>query len=135
MYEIKSPPQEMINRVLLNGFLASLIQLILYVGLVYPSWFIGSQLFEPRGSINDYPLHLALVFFGSILIIQNVLGAIIHKTWFHILLFALACLVYVFIFIEDLRSFPFSTIVFLLSGLLPLALKFYIDNSRIKNSE
>lgn len=117
------------TRILTKGFLASIIQIGVYYMTINLLWFIGKIFYTPPTNyIDSFALILSLELFGIIVSIQNLITATFNKKWLTLTMLFLAFLIYVFGWGEDIVSFPFTTIVFILAGLFALTIKFFIDN-------
>ena len=118
----------MIKRILLYGLVVSGLQSVIYLISSCFVWLIAQIIFEPENaSISDYPIIYTLILFWFIVTFQNVIATIFNKKWLTISLFVLTCVIYLIGWGEDLNSFPFQAIVFIISGLLSLTIRFYLD--------
>jgi len=129
------------KRIVAKGLLSSFVQIIIYYLAINLVWFIGKIFYKPPTLyIDTFALVLSLELFGVIIIIQNVISAAVNKKWLTITMFILAIIVYIIGWGEDINSFPFSTVIFLIAGLFALTIKFFIDKQIdkkliLKNSE
>ena len=118
----------MLKRIILYGIIVSGLQSLIYLMSSCFVWLIAQIIFKPENaSISDYPIIYTLILFCVIVTFQNLIATIFNKNWLTIALYVLTCVIYLIGWGEDLNSFPFQAIVFIISGLFSLTIRFYLD--------
>jgi hypothetical protein len=122
----------MLKRILVNGLLTSILQIGVYVLIIYNGWSVGKLIHEPTSEeIYEFTFELELtsIFFGLLLVAANLLIAIINRQfWTWATIIALAS----FLFIGWIRHFEFSewrTSLFMFAGILTVFSKFVVEKS------
>ncbi len=120
----------MLTRILTKGLLASGLQVLVYFVALYVFWYLTVAFFRPvNREISDLAVAISIPLFAIIVTVQNLMSSIINRKWFTITLFVLTVIIYLIGWGENINSFPFSAVIFILVGLLSLTLKFYIDKN------
>lgn len=135
---ISDVKQLMMKRIMIFGILASLIQVGGYYFLIFILWNIGKQFHTPIKT--DFTWGLTILYstyvFGIITIIQNSLIEILHKKNIRIYFF-IGTLITFTLIVQDFAFWPIKTLILIISGLIALLIKFYLDfkisKSEIKN--
>ena len=120
------------------GILASLLQVVVYYLLILILWNVGKKFHTPIKT--DFTWGLTILYstyvFGIITVIQNSLLEILHKKNIRIYFFVGALVIFTLI-VQNFAFWPIKTLILIVSGLIALLIKFYLDfkisKSAIKN--
>ena len=119
----------MVKRIILFGILGSLLQVFLYYGIIILLWKIGKLFHTP--SKTDFTFHFTILFsiyyLLVITIFQNCLVEIFNTKKTSALLYFISLSTFLFVWIDDLNTWPIRTFLFIIAGITSLSLKFYID--------
>lgn len=119
----------MLTRVLTKGLMASGLQVVFYFTALYVLWYLTAPFIRPENiKISDLAVGTSVLLFAIIVTLQNLVSSIINKKGITIFLFVVAVTIYLIVWGEDIKSFPFSATVYIIVGLLSLSIKLFIDN-------
>lgn len=119
----------MFKRILIFGFIVSIIEVFLYF-IILNIFFIIKYLIKDiiiEDSLIDYAMILSLYIFSLLIITRNILIEIINKKSFLVIIYAISLIIYLIGWGEDLNSFPMKATIYLLSGFLVLTFKLLFD--------
>ncbi|MBS1490177.1 MAG: hypothetical protein JSS93_06605 [Bacteroidetes bacterium] len=123
----------MIERILFNGLLTTVIHLILYVVFLYGGWSMGKLIHAPKEitiiELESFGIEIILSFwlFAILLFVANIISAVINKNQWTYSLLAVAALLYALGWSEDFNSWPWQTALFIIAGVITIFFKFFID--------
>ena len=120
----------MIKRILVNGLLTTVVQIIFYTIILYV-FFIFSVLISDSHSLMDigYPVIMSELLLGTMLLIANLISSLINKKTWTLGLLTIVASIYFIGWIEDFNNWPWTTIIFLSVGLTTIYLKFFVDKT------
>ncbi|MBN8697520.1 MAG: hypothetical protein J0L87_13395 [Bacteroidetes bacterium] len=118
----------MLKRILTKGLLASGIQVLFYFIALYILWYSTVGFFRPvNREISELAVDISIPLFAIMVTVQNLATSIVNRKWLTVTLFVFTMTIYLIGWGEDINSFPFSATIFIITGILSLSLKFYID--------
>ena len=119
----------MIKRMMIFGVLASLLQVVVYLLLIFVLWNIDIVFHNSKESdfITDFAVITSVILFSIIIFVQNLLLEVFNKNIFTCSLFIIVLVIYTIGWGENIFSSPFKTFIFLIAGLTSLTIKFLID--------
>lgn len=122
----------MLKKILIYGILASLVQVMLYYILFFLFWNLGNSIFSPAKT--DLTSGMLVVFtlytYIPVIFIQNFSMLFYNK--YRIAIYVLGFLAFL-VNVQDFKEIPLKTMLILLSGLIPMALKYFLE-TRIEPS-
>ena len=119
----------MAKRLMLFGFLASLLQVIVYYFIIFFLWNVGRLFYIPRSTdyIYDFNIIMSITLFCFLIFIQNILIEIVNNKKFAAFILIIITTIVIIGWGEDIYSFPFETIILTVSGIITLIIKFLFD--------
>jgi hypothetical protein len=118
----------MIKRILYQAVLGTIIQIALYVVILYFAKYSLDLLTDDKYILMDhYGILLSTFIFVIILFVQNILVAVIDKKWFRWLTIFIVLIFYIIAWGENFNNWPIRTIIYLISGIVVILIKVYID--------
>ena len=122
----------MLKKILIYGILASLVQVMLYYILFFLFWNLGNSILTPAKT--DLTSGMLVVFtlytYIPVIFIQNF--AMLFYNKYRITIYVLGFLTFL-VNVQDFKEIPLKTVLILLSGLIPMALKYFLE-TRIEPS-
>ncbi len=122
----------MLKKILIYGILASLVQVMLYYILFFLFWNLGNSILTPAKT--DLTSGMLVVFtlytYIPVIFIQNF--ALLFYNKYRIAIYVLGFLAFL-VNVQDFKEIPLKTLLILLSGLIPMALKYFLE-TRIEPS-
>lgn len=117
------------------GILASLLQVVVYYLLILILWNVGKKIHTPIKTDFSWGLMIrySIYIFGIITVIQNLLVEILYKKKNIIYLYILSVITFT-LTIQNFANLPFKTLLLVVSGLISLSIKLYLD-FKISKSE
>ena len=112
----------MFTRILVNGILATISQLIIYYVLLYIGWTLAQFYINPNGMeladafLLGIEIYVSLVLFGLIVLVTNVFLAILNKPKWTQYILVLPAIIYLIGWGEDFNSWPIKTSLFSIGG-------------------
>jgi hypothetical protein len=122
----------MIKRILINGLLTTVVQIVFYVIILYLFATFGALIFDSQGFAKGienigYSVIMSVLLLGTILLPVNLILSIINKKVWTFGLLTIVAAIYFIAWIEDFSNWPWTTVLFLLVGLTTIYLKFFLD--------
>jgi len=122
----------MIKRILVNGLLTTVVQIIFYIIILYLCSIFGALIFDSQSfakGVADigYPVIMSVLLLGTMLLIANLISSLINKKVWTLGLLTIVATIYFIGWIEDFSNWPWTTILFLSAGLTTIYLKFFVD--------
>lgn len=123
----------MIKRFLVNGLLTTVVQIVLYVIILYVC-FTFSILIPGSRSLMDigYPVIMSVLLLGPMLLIANLISSLINKKAWTLGILTIVAIIYFIAWIEDIGNWPLTTIIFIIVGLTTIYSKFFVDKKTNK---
>lgn len=124
----------MVKRIIIFGILGSFIQVLVYYALIILFWSIAKIFYNPKCTDIGWGLTIqySVYVFFVILLIQNILIEVKNK--YNLLKYFYFISIFVFILsVQNIKHFPYKSILLFLAGIITLSLKFYLDCKRNKS--
>jgi hypothetical protein len=121
------------KRILFQFLIGTIVQLILYLGILYLAKVILAFSTEDRYILmSHYGIQLSAIILTMILLVQNLLTSIINRKWFTWTGILIVLVIYSIGWGEDFNSWPERTTIFLIVGFSVVLVKIRIDSILIK---
>jgi len=122
----------MIKRILVNGLLTTLVQIIFYIIVLFLCVTFDSLLFNSKSLSNrvtdiGYPLTISVLFLGTMLLTANLISSLFNKQIMTLGLLTVVATIYFIGWIEDFSHWPWATTLFISVGLVTIYLKLFVD--------
>jgi carbon starvation protein CstA len=119
----------MIRRLLIIGLGTSIVQIALYLLLLYAGSSVSGILDKPRHRGVDWGLtiYFSCILFTIVVLLLNVVTALVNRRWVTWAAISLTSLSYVLGWAEDFGRYPYRTVYLLLIGWFCLIAKLFID--------
>lgn len=124
----------MLRSLLIRGLAHTLLQLLAYLVCLFLGWSIANALAREGMGINEMAVFYTLAFLGVILLIQNLATAVFQRKGFYFAAFAVALFLLCRKWGRQLDPADAAALsIFLVSALIALLLKFYLDRKIIRS--
>ena len=122
-------PHKMLKRLLIKGLGTSVLQIVIYIILLYVGAVIANILDRPthRSVDRGLTIYFSLLLFASVVLILNIVTALVGKKRFTYIGIGLTLTFYIIGWGEDFNRYPYKTMYLLIMGGLSLILKLPID--------
>jgi len=121
------------DRILIQFLLGTIIQLILYLGILYLAKVILDLTTDDKYILmSDYGIQLSTIILTMIISVQNLITALVNKKWFTWIGIIIVLLIYTIGWGEDFNSWPERTIIFIVVGFTIVLGKIQLDATLMK---
>jgi DMSO/TMAO reductase YedYZ heme-binding membrane subunit len=121
--------KQVLRRLILKGLGTSVLQVLLYLLLLYTGSLLADYLDKPTHKDVSWglTLYFSLVLFAATVFVLNTATALVNKAWFTGTALALTAIFYIIGWGEDFNMIPYRTIYLIAIGLTCLLAKLPID--------
>jgi hypothetical protein len=119
----------MIKRLLIIGLGTSIIQVALYILLIYSGSIVSDIIDKPthKGVEWGLTIYFSFILFTVVILLLNILTSLINRDRFRSVAVSMTSLFYILGWSEDFDRYPYRTIYLLLIGLFCILAKLFID--------
>jgi hypothetical protein len=107
--------------------LTTIFQIAIFFSLWNMNWFVGQLILGKSEYPGQFVVITSTVIFAFLIVVNNLLMRIVNRKWFDMTMTLVTVILYFSAWAEDLDTYTFNAVIFIIAGLVPIVLKKKIE--------
>jgi hypothetical protein len=107
--------------------LTTIFQIAIFFFLWNLNWFLGQLILEKSEYPGQFIVVTSTVIFTFLIAVNNLLMRIVNRKWFDRSMTLITIILYFSAWAEDLDTYTFNAVIFIIAGVVPILLKKKIE--------